>query len=98
MLRNADGESAYRRCARREHHHHLVCRDCGRTVEIDGPTVEEWAAKVGAAQGYADIEHTVELFGTCADCQRTAADAGPGEAPVADASRSGGRGAEAGSP
>jgi Fur family ferric uptake transcriptional regulator len=72
VLRNADGESVYRRCARREHHHHLVCRTCGRTVEIDGPTVEEWAARVGAAQGYADIEHTVELFGTCAACQQRA--------------------------
>jgi Fur family transcriptional regulator, ferric uptake regulator len=75
VLRTADGESVYRRCARREHHHHLVCRSCGRTVEIDGPGVEEWAARVGAAQGYADIEHTVELFGTCAQC-RNGADAG----------------------
>ena len=86
VLRTADGESVYRRCARREHHHHLVCRACGRTVEIDGPSVEEWAARVGAAQGYADIEHTVELFGTCADCQRAAA----------GASRSGGTAAEVG--
>jgi len=77
VLRTADGESVYRRCARREHHHHLVCRACGRTVEIDGPSVEEWAARVGAAQGYADIEHTVELFGTCAACQRAGA-AAPG--------------------
>ena len=68
VLRTAEGESVYRRCARREHHHHLVCRDCGRTVEIDGPSVEEWAARVGAAQGYTDIEHTVELFGRCAEC------------------------------
>jgi Fur family ferric uptake transcriptional regulator len=74
VLRTADGESVYRRCARREHHHHLVCRSCGRTVEIDGPGVEQWAAGVGAAQGYADIEHTVELFGTCAECRRRADD------------------------
>ena len=73
VLRTADGESVYRRCARREHHHHLVCRRCGRTVEIEGPSVEAWAARIGAAQGYADIEHTVELFGTCAACQRDAA-------------------------
>jgi Fur family ferric uptake transcriptional regulator len=76
VLRTADGESVYRRCARREHHHHLVCRSCGRTVEIDGPGVEEWAARVGAAQGYADIEHTVELFGTCAACRDSAQAAG----------------------
>lgn len=69
VLRSEDGESLYRRCARREHHHHLVCRACGSAVEIDGPTVEQWAASVGAAHGYADIEHTVELWGTCAACR-----------------------------
>ena len=47
-------------------------------MEIDGPTVEEWAARVGAAQGYADIEHTVELFGTCAECQRAGANGSGG--------------------
>ncbi|PFG43617.1 Fur family zinc uptake regulator [Isoptericola jiangsuensis] len=69
VLRADDGEALYRRCARTEHHHHLVCRACGRAVEIDGPTVEAWAASVGAAHGFADIEHTVELWGTCADCR-----------------------------
>ncbi len=73
VLRAEDGESLYRRCARREHHHHLVCRACGRTVEIDGPTVEAWASKVAAAQGFDDIEHTVELWGTCADCRASSA-------------------------
>lgn len=69
VLRADDGEALYRRCARAEHHHHLVCRSCGRAVEIDGPTVESWAASVAAAHGFADIEHTVELWGTCADCR-----------------------------
>ncbi|WP_418276545.1 Fur family transcriptional regulator [Isoptericola jiangsuensis] len=73
VLRADDGEALYRRCARTEHHHHLVCRACGRAVEIDGPTVEAWAASVGAAHGFADIEHTVELWGTCADCRAAAA-------------------------
>ncbi|ANC29847.1 Fur family transcriptional regulator [Isoptericola dokdonensis] len=69
VLRADDGEALYRRCARTEHHHHLVCRSCGRAVEIDGPTVESWAASVAASHGFADIEHTVELWGTCADCR-----------------------------
>lgn len=69
VLRTADGESLYRRCERREHHHHLVCRSCGTTVEIDGPNVESWAAQVGASHGFTDIEHTIELFGTCQACR-----------------------------
>lgn len=68
VLRTAEGESVYRRCERREHHHHLVCRSCGATVEIDGPAVEAWAAQIGASHGFTDISHTIELFGTCGTC------------------------------
>jgi len=68
VLQTEDGTSTYRRCQRQDHHHHLTCRSCGQTVEIDGPSVEQWTATVGARYGYSDIEHRVELSGTCADC------------------------------
>ena len=68
VLRQPDGESVYRRCSTPRHHHHLVCRKCGRTVEVDGPAVERWADKVAAEHGFSDVEHTVEVFGTCAGC------------------------------
>jgi Fur family transcriptional regulator, ferric uptake regulator len=67
VLRNDDGEALYRRCSD-GHHHHLVCRDCGRTVEVAGPTVERWADKVAAEHGYTDVSHTLEIFGTCGSC------------------------------
>jgi len=66
MLRAEDGEALYRRCSA-THHHHLVCRSCGRTVEVDGPAVERWADRVAAEHGYADVSHTLEIFGTCRD-------------------------------
>jgi Fur family ferric uptake transcriptional regulator len=67
VLRSAEGEAAYRRCSP-AHHHHLVCRSCGRTVEVADPPVERWAAKVAAEHGFADIQHQLEVFGTCAGC------------------------------
>lgn len=79
VLRTEEGENLYRRCERREHHHHLVCRSCGRTVEIDGPTVEAWAAQVGGAHGFTDIQHTIELFGTCERCTQRATTGGTGQ-------------------
>src|SRR5690606_14268930 len=42
VLRTDTGESVYRQRST-GHHHHLVCRHCGRTVEVAGPTVEAWA-------------------------------------------------------
>jgi Fur family ferric uptake transcriptional regulator len=69
VLRAEDGETLYRRCSE-THHHHLVCRTCGRTVEVEGPTVERWADSVAAAHGFSDVSHTLEVFGTCRDCSR----------------------------
>ena len=68
VLRTADGEAAYRQCAVGDHHHHLVCRSCGATVEVTGPAVETWAAQVAATHGFRDVSHTVEVFGTCSSC------------------------------
>ncbi len=66
-LRTADGESVYRRCSD-GHHHHLVCRACGRAVEVAGPAVERWADKVADEHGYTEVSHTVEIFGLCPSC------------------------------
>ena len=66
-LRTGSGEALYRRCSP-QHHHHLVCRECGRTVEVAGPTVERWADRVAAEHGFHDVSHTLEIVGTCADC------------------------------
>lgn len=68
VLRADDGEARYRICADTGHHHHLVCRTCGDSVEVDGPAVETWADRIAAKHGYTDVQHTLEIFGTCADC------------------------------
>jgi len=67
VLRTNEGEALYRRCSS-EHHHHLVCRVCGSTIEVEGPTVEKWTKAVAADHGYTDVSHTLEVFGTCANC------------------------------
>ena len=68
MLRNEDGEAIWRSCSD-THHHHLVCRVCGRTVEVEGPTVERWADGVAGEHGFVDVSHTLEIFGTCPTCR-----------------------------
>lgn len=67
VLRTGSGEATYRRCSP-HHHHHLVCRVCGRTVEVEGPAVERWAERVASEHGFRDVSHTVEIFGCCAGC------------------------------
>jgi len=67
-IRTDSGEALYRRCST-QHHHHLVCRVCGRTVEVAGPTVEQWADRVAGEHGFADVSHTLEIIGTCSECR-----------------------------
>ena len=69
VLRTGDGEAVYRRCVADDHHHHLVCRVCGTTVEVTGPAVERWAEQVAQQHGFSDVSHTVEVFGTCQACR-----------------------------
>ncbi|WP_418064116.1 Fur family transcriptional regulator [Pimelobacter simplex] len=64
---NPAGEATYRRCSS-SHHHHLVCRSCGRTVEITGSAVERWAHAIADEHGFSEVSHTVELVGLCAEC------------------------------
>ena len=68
-LRTDTGESVYRRCSA-HHHHHLVCRVCGSTVEVDGGAAEVWADEVAAKHGFTDVSHTIEIFGLCGSCAR----------------------------
>lgn len=62
-----DGEAVYRQCSP-SHHHHLVCRSCRTTIELEAPSVESWATTVAAAHGFRDVSHTVEVFGLCPTC------------------------------
>ncbi|MGP9031600.1 Fur family transcriptional regulator [Glutamicibacter mysorens] len=69
VLRSGDGEARFRQCVTEVHHHHLVCRSCSKTVEVLAPAVERWAARVAAEHDFSDPEHTVEIYGLCADCR-----------------------------
>lgn len=69
-LRDEAGETLYRRCGTSAHHHHVTCRSCGRSVEVEGRTIERWADRVAAEAGFTDVDHTLEIFGLCADCAR----------------------------
>ena len=68
VLFTSEGESIYRICGTREHHHHLVCRSCGLSVEIASDDVEIWAEQTARLHGFASVTHTAEVYGECASC------------------------------
>jgi Fur family ferric uptake transcriptional regulator len=70
-----EGESLYRACTPGQHHHHLICRNCGLTVEIEADEVERWAKSIAAQNGFTQANHVVDVFGLCANCTALAANA-----------------------
>ena len=61
-------ELCYRLCAQ-THHHHLLCTECHRVVEIDECGVGGWVDDVAARHGFVAADHRVEISGRCADCR-----------------------------
>jgi Fe2+ or Zn2+ uptake regulation protein len=55
-----------------EHHHHLICRDCQKVVDIDVPHLEVALHTVekdlGTREGFGNVSHDVTFLGTCLDC------------------------------
>ena len=70
-----DGEHAYVTCEPRVvHHHHVVCRRCGRATEISGCDLAPWAQQVEERTGYEVDMHRLQLFGLCPRCRQSRSD------------------------
>lgn len=62
------GEHAYVACAPEEHHHHVVCRSCGKSVEVEDAGLQSVVGEIARRSGYHIDSHRLELFGLCPDC------------------------------
>ncbi|WP_241969043.1 Fur family transcriptional regulator [Trueperella bialowiezensis] len=58
----------FRYCEHAGHHHHLMCRSCGKTVEITIDPLEELTQKVASEHSFTDVTHELEIYGLCEDC------------------------------
>ncbi|WP_308191896.1 Fur family transcriptional regulator [Kitasatospora humi] len=68
VVRDANGERLFRYRPDDDHRHYLLCRQCGISIPVDAGPVETWADQIARTSGFADVQHTVELTGTCTGC------------------------------
>lgn len=68
VVRRGDGEAIYRQCETGDHHHHLVCRNCGFSVEVENDDLERWTQKAARRHRFTQITHDLEIFGLCERC------------------------------
>lgn len=79
VLMSPDGEALYRRCDQGQHHHHLVCRVCLRSEEIEATAVENWVSGLGKQYGFTNLEHSIEVFGICSSCSSSGVTRSPND-------------------
>lgn len=53
-----------------DHHHHLTCIRCGRTIAMNKDELEALMAKLAAEHGFTPTAHQIEVQGFCADCSK----------------------------
>jgi Fur family ferric uptake transcriptional regulator len=63
-----DGTLHYRLSAR-GHHHHLVCRDCGRVEDFANCDVASLVRDLERATEYEIEAHWLEVYGRCGTCR-----------------------------
>ncbi|WP_138445145.1 Fur family transcriptional regulator [Sinomonas susongensis] len=91
VLRGPDGAGRYHACrtpARTRTHHHLVCRACGRAVEIEAGEAERAVGRLAMEKGFAASGLAWDVLGTCVECDmsgETRSSAPGGLAPTASA-------------
>jgi Fur family ferric uptake transcriptional regulator len=67
-LMHNPGEVCYRLCGA-GHHHHLVCEECHRVVELGDCELDDWLARLATEHGFTVAAHSVEVTGTCPECR-----------------------------
>ncbi len=66
-----DGSVRYQ-LSQGEHHHHLVCRECGSVYEFSDPKLDVLIAENAEAEEFELDGHSLELYGRCRKCRRGA--------------------------
>ena len=60
-----------------EHHHHLTCLRCGRTIAMNEGELEQLIGRLAEKHGFLPTAHQIEIQGLCAECQKMAHGAPP---------------------
>lgn len=68
-VRFGDGRTRYEHNYKHQHHDHLICIECGKTIEFYSEELETLQDSIASQHGYAPTHHSLRMFGVCSDCQ-----------------------------
>jgi len=64
------GEGKYRYELKKNHHHHLVCTNCGKIQDVEVNMVEKLESEIQKNKQFKVQSHSLEFFGLCKNCQK----------------------------
>ena len=65
-----DGIARYEHQYNRRSHHHMVCTECGSSVEFFSSEVDRLEQEIGRKHHYLTTRHTFQVYGVCEDCRK----------------------------
>ena len=65
----ADGITRYEHLFNHEHHDHLICMECGNSIEFYNPEIEALQDAASAQLGFKVLDHKLQIYGVCRECR-----------------------------
>jgi Fur family ferric uptake transcriptional regulator len=60
----------YRYELKKNHHHHLICTNCGRVQDVEIGVIEKLEKEIQKDKNFRVQSHSLEFFGLCSNCQK----------------------------
>jgi Fur family ferric uptake transcriptional regulator len=64
----ADGVTRYEHLFNHQHHDHMICMECGQSIEFYSPEIEALQDSASAQLGFKVMDHKLQIYGVCGDC------------------------------
>jgi len=64
------GEGKYRYELKKNHHHHLICNNCGKIQDVEVSVIEKLEKEIQKDKNFKVQSHSLEFFGLCSNCQK----------------------------
>jgi len=54
----------------KHHHHHLICKNCGKILPFKDDLLDELERRIEEETGFHVIDHELKFYGQCEECQK----------------------------
>jgi Fur family ferric uptake transcriptional regulator len=65
----ADGITRYEHLFNHQHHDHMICMECGKSIEFYNPEIEALQDAASEQMGFKVLDHKLQIYGVCRDCR-----------------------------